>query len=152
MSVVIGYYFNSVQPLPQLAEKTSDLLGCSLVPYEGDRTDFFCRFLAMEFSLSRNVLENDRDLNFEDFDYSLDVRIPSPDNDLRPVAVQTMMSIAYVLQTRMKINKGILVWDAQSILARYELSQDEQNNDVWYDSVSGRSFDDPEHWLSIASR
>jgi len=152
MSVTIGYYFNTDQPLRDFAETVNGVLGCSLAPYEGDYTDFYCRFLAMEFSLGHNDLESDRDLNFDDFGCFIDARIPSPDNELLTIATQTIMSVAYVLHARLNIHVGMLVRDVQAVLAKYELRDNEFNEQEWYDSVSGKFVRDHTHWLDVLGR
>jgi len=91
MSVTIGYYFNTDQPLHEFAEAVNGVLGCSLTPYEDNYTGFYCRFLAMDFSLGHSNLETDRDLNFDNLGYFIDARIPSPDNELLTIAPKTMM-------------------------------------------------------------
>lgn len=149
MSVTIGYYFNTNQPLHEFAKAANGALGCSLTPYEDDYTDFYCRFLAMEFSLGHNNLQSDRDLNFDDYGYFLDVRIPSPDNELLTIATQTMMSVAYVLHVRLHIHVGMLIWDTQTVLARYDLRRNENNETEWYDSVSNKFVRDHTHWLDV---
>ena len=152
MSVRIGYYFNTNQPLHNFAETVNGVLGCSLAPHDGDHTDFYCRFLAMEFSLGHNYLNSNRDLNTHDFGYILEARIPSSDNELLTIATQTMMSVAYVLHVRLNIHFGTLVWDAQTVLAKYELRDCEFNEPEWYDSVSGKFVRDHTHWLDVLER
>lgn len=153
MSVNVGYYFNNtIQPLHEFANEVNSALGCSLAPYEGDYTDFYCRFFAMEFTLGHNELETDRELNFNDYRYFLDLRIPAPDIDLLDIAVQTMVAVAYVLHARLGIHDGLLVWDVQSALAKYSLRHDERNAETWYDSVSGKAVTFPEHLDDILRR
>lgn len=152
MSFTVGYYFNTDQPLRDFAARVNGLLGCSLSPYEGNDTDFFCRFLAMEFTLGHNELVSDRDLNFDDYGYCLDVRIPSPDNDLLAIAIPTMMGVAYVLHARLGIHDGLLVWDAQRAIAKYGMRRNEQNDELWYDSVTERAVTYPDHWSHVLNR
>lgn len=152
MSVNIGYYFNADRPLHDFALEVNRVLGCSLAPYEDDYTEFYCRFLAMEFTLGHNDLETDRDLNFGDYGYFLDVRIPSPDNDLLGIATETMVAVAYVLHARLDIHEGLLVWDVQRALAKYELRWNERNEKQWYDLVSDKFVAFPEHWSDVSCR
>lgn len=152
MSVTVGYFFNARKPLHEFAADVNGVLGCSLAPYEGDVTDFYCRFFAMEFSLNHHDLVADRDLNFNDFNCCLEVRIPSPDNDLLAIATETMVAVAYVLFARLDIHKGLLVRDVQSLIARYELRHNEFNEPLWHDSVSAKFVEFPEHWRDILLR
>lgn len=152
MSVTVGYYFNTTQPLHEFADIVNGVLGCKLAPYEGNYTDFFCRFLAMEFTLGHNELESDRDLNFDEYGYFIDVRIPSPDSDLLAIATQTMMSVAYVLHVRFSINNGLLVWDIQAALAKYALRRNEHNEELWYDSISSKYVTYPQHMVDVLGR
>lgn len=152
MSVAIGYYFNTNQPLQELAETLNGVIGCSLAPYEADCTDYFCRLFSMEFALGHNELESDRDLNFDDYGYSLDVCIPVPDHDLLTIAIPTMMSVAYVLHSRLGIHDGLLVWDVQRAIAKYAMRHGEQSEELWYDTVTERAVTYPDHWSHVLSR
>src|SRR5262245_55192923 len=71
MSISVDYFFNHDDDLAAIAGKINSWIGCSLVPYEGDRKELFSRFLGMELSLSTHIFENDRNLNFEDYRYHL---------------------------------------------------------------------------------
>ena len=118
MSICVDYFFNHPSELTALAKDINGWVGCSLAPYEGDPEDLFCRFFAMELSLSKHSFENDRDLSFEDFSYRLGIRSPIPEADLRAMQIPAVAFIAYALFRRMGI-VGMLVYDAQSLLARY---------------------------------
>lgn len=67
MSITIGYFFNWPGNLSELAAQFRAWVGSDLQPYEGDPEELYCRFLGMEFSLSEHDLENDQELNFEDY-------------------------------------------------------------------------------------
>jgi hypothetical protein len=137
MSVTIDYLFNSSLDLTALADEINRWIGCSLSPFQGDKGDLFCRFLGMELSLQEHSLENDRELNFEDYTYIISFRTPIPDADLRGMQVPTMVFIAYAMYARMGI-AGMLVYDAQILLAKYELRLNlTTNSEGLYDSVSG---------------
>jgi hypothetical protein len=152
MSVCIGYYFNIRQPLHECAATLNRIIGCSFAPYEGDYTDFFCRFLGMEFTLVHNSLVSDRDLNFDDYAYFVDLRLPSPDQDLLVIATQTMTSVAYLLHVRADIHAGLLVWDVQKALAKYELRRNALYENQWFDAIANEFVMFPQHWLAVVSR
>jgi hypothetical protein len=153
VSTTISYFLNSEKSLTELSESISGCLGCSLKPYEGNDADLYGRFLAMEFSLhTAEGYENDRELNFEDFGYELGVRIPSPDGDLRLIALPTMLAIVLVLYHRLGV-QGMLVHDTGLLLARYEARADGKNNCELFDLVSGKTFDDfPRHLTEVQAR
>ena len=148
MSICVDYFFNYSSELTALAKDINGWVGCSLAPYEGDPEDLFCRFFAMELSLSKHSFENDRDLNFADFSYRLGIRSPIPEADLRVMQIPAVAFIAYALFRRMGI-VGMLVYDAQSLLARYE-ARVEGGLDELFDLVSNTVVRFPDH-LEILS-
>jgi hypothetical protein len=143
MSVCVDYFFNHGYELSAVAKEINGWIGCSLSPFEGNREDLFSRFLGMELTLSKHSLENDRDLNFQDFTYRLGVRSPIPEADLRPMQIPAMAFIAYALFRRMGI-VGLLVYDVQSLLARYE-ARVTDGLDELFDLVSNRVVRFPDH-------
>jgi hypothetical protein len=137
MSICINYYFNHPHDLSALTQEINGWLGCSMTPYEGNPEDLFCRFFGMELSLSQHTLENDRELNFDDFTYQLGLRTPVPDADLRSMQLPAVALMAYALYRRMGI-VGMLVYDVQILLARYEERIDSELNEArMFDVVSG---------------
>ncbi|MFL6227678.1 MAG: hypothetical protein ACJ741_02735, partial [Pyrinomonadaceae bacterium] len=127
MSVTVDYFFNSEKRLDELAREINSVLGCSLTPYQGDEEDYFGRFLAMEFSLSKHPFENDGECNFEDYEYYLHLRTPAGDADLRNIQIPAMGLVAYALFRRRSLT-GMLVYDGQILLAKYEERIDPQND------------------------
>lgn len=152
MSITIDYFFNHSDDLPELTRNINAWLGCSLSPYEGDSEDLFCRFLAMEFSLSMHDLENDDELDFENYKYEIGFRVPAPDGDLRISQLPAIALVAYTLYRRMKIT-GMLVYDVQTLLARYEERlEPESNSPEIYDTVSGEFVSFPKHLETLQKR
>lgn len=152
MSVTIDYFFNHSDDLPELTRNINGWLGCSLASYKGDSEDLFCRFLAMEFSLSTHDLENDRELDFENYKYELGFRVPAPDGDLRILQLPAIALVAHTLYCRMKIT-GMLVYDVQTLLARYEERLEaEDNTPEIYDVVSGEFVSFPKHFETLQRR
>lgn len=120
MSVNICYFFNYSKSLPELAEDINERLGCSLAPYEGDPEDFFERFLSMDFSLhTAEGYVNDNELDLENFKYQLGFRTPAGGADARPIQLPAMAMVTYALHRWYGVT-GILVYEVQILLARYE--------------------------------
>jgi hypothetical protein len=153
MSICIDYFFNHEDELPALSRKISGWLGCFLAPYEGDPQDLFSRFLGMELDLGRHSFENDRELNFEDYTYHLGIRTPIPDADLRRMQIPAMVLIAHALFYRMNL-KGILVYDMQHLLARYEdrLDLKGSGTEEVFDAVLGEFVSLPRHLDTLDNR
>ena len=152
MSVTVDYFFNHSGSLAEVAALVNRNIGCSLHPYEGDANDFFCIFLGMELSLQRNKFDNDREMNFEDFGFHLSFRTSVGAAWLRPIQIPTMVSIAYVLCLDLHIT-GMLVFDGQILLARYEERLDpELNENCVYDVVSEEYVSIPAHLGTLLNR
>lgn len=152
MSITIDYFFNHSDDLPELTRNINAWLGCSLARYEGNTKVLFCRFLAMEFSLSTHDLENDRELDFETYKYNLGFRVPAPDADLRISQLPAMALVAYTLFRRMKIT-GMLVYDVPILLARYEARfEPKSNKPEIYDTLSGEFAGFPKHFETLRKR
>lgn len=151
MSITVGYFFNWPGTLGELAAQFRIWVGSDLQPYEGDAENLYCRFLGMEFSLYEHDLENDRELNFEDYGFEAGIRTPIPDNDFRDHQVITMASLVYTLYRRLGISEGILVHDTDLLLARYGERQTKWESRL-YDSVSGEFVKYPEHMMSLIER
>jgi hypothetical protein len=152
MSITIDYFFNHSDDLPELTQNINAWLGCSLAPYEGDAEDLFCRFFGMEFTLSKNDLENDDDCIFEDYAYEIGFRVPAPDGDLRISQLPAMALVAYTLYRRMKIT-GMLVYDVQTLLAKYEdRLEPKGETPELYDTVSKGFVSFPAHFKTLQKR
>lgn len=149
MSITVDFFFNHPNNLAETAKSINGWLGCSLTPYEDDQENLFCRFLAMEFSLSEHNLENDRDCNFEDYGYELSFRTPIPDSDFRIIQIPAIALVIYTLFSRMGIT-GMLVYDVQLLLAKYEeriLSETGQKG--LFDVISNESISFPKHFVML---
>jgi hypothetical protein len=153
MSVEIGYFFNSDKNLLELKEDINNCLGCSLAPCEADSENLLDWFLGMEFSLCEvNHLENDGELNFEDFKYELNFRIAWGNAQMRPILLPAILTVIYALHKWHGIT-GMLVYEVQILLARYEERDDENLGRCLFDSVSKSLFVDfSEHLRVISNR
>jgi hypothetical protein len=155
MSISIEYFFSSSESLPEVSSNLHLWLGCDLRPYEGNPEDLYTRFLGMELSLYKNdyldddFLGNESDLS--QYEYCLSTRTPLPDLDFRPFQLTTMLSIVYALYRRLQIT-GMLVFDLQKILARYEIRLNEHQQSLLFDRVSNQWVRFPEHFTHVAAR
>lgn len=147
MSITVAYFFNSEMSLPQLAESVNGCLGCSFAPYKGDEQDMFCRLLSIELDLCRHDLVNDCALDFENYQYELGTRTAVPDGDLRQIQVELVAMITFILYRRLNIDRGMLVFEVQTLLARYRA-----HNGNWFDEVSGQAVIFPQHFIDLHER
>lgn len=153
MSISVDYFFNHENELEPLSRKVGGCLGCFLSPYEGNPQDLFSRYLGMELDLERHSLENDRQLNIQDYRYRIGIRTPVPDWEMRIIQVPAIVLIAYTLFYRLNI-KGMLVYDVQHLLARYEERLDFKGSggEEMFDSVSGEFVSLPRHFKNLDDR
>ena len=147
MSINVSYFFNSDLPLCTLGEHVGRAIGCRFEPYQGDSSDLFCRLLSVEVSLSEHSLENDGDLDFESTQFQLDTRTSMTDADLRDVQLVLMATVPMLLYRRAGIAAGMLVYDIQRLLGRYE-----ERNNCFFDVVSGISVEFPGYFYHVFSR
>jgi hypothetical protein len=153
MSICVDYFFNHEDELTALSRKIGGWLGCFLTPYDGNAQDLFSRFLGMELDLGKHSLDNDREINFEDYTYRVGIRTPVSDDDLRVMQIPAMVLVARTLFYRMNI-KGMLVYDVQHVLARYEERLDLKGSgtEEMFDSVSGEFVILPRHFNNLNDR
>jgi hypothetical protein len=85
--------------------------------------------------------------------YHLNIRTPMPDADLRRIQVPTMVLIAYALYYRLSL-KGMLVYEMQHLLARYEDRIDLRlsGTEEMFDGVSGEFVIFPRHLENLSNR
>ena len=140
MSVEIGYFFNYPQNLISTANEINVCIGCDLVPYQSDAQDWFSRFLGMELSLgTTEYLENDRELDFENFSYTLNLRTSWAASELRPLQLPAVASIVFALHQSYGI-AGMLVYDLQILLARYESRVHSKRGQTLHDVLCDAPF------------
>ena len=146
MSVSIGYFFNSDKSLPELAAEINEVMGCSLVPSIGMPESAFTAFpfFGMELSLSINDTSedgysDDDELKFTHYNYEIDVTTYWGQADARPTQLPILLSTVYILHRRLGI-MGMLVYDVQILLAKYEERAVNENWSELYDTVSEMSF------------
>ena len=105
-------------------------IGCNLAPYQGDATDYFCRFLSVEFSLRHNNFHFESQHELGGHQFQIEARVASPDNELLAIQPEIMVIVPFVLHARMGVTSGILTFETD-IVARFE-TRDGQ----WFDAVS----------------
>lgn len=140
MSYKIGYFFNYPQDLAQTAKDINECLGCSLAPYLGDTDDWFDEFLSMEFSFGKvGGFENEGELDFENFRYEINFRTAVGAAGARPIQLPAIATVVYALYRWLGIT-GILVFDMQILIARYEERDIQDWSKGLYDVVSDSPF------------
>ncbi|WP_334726093.1 hypothetical protein [Nostoc sp.] len=140
MSYKIGYFFNYPQDLAQTAKDINEWLGCSLAPYLGDTEDWFDIFLGMELSFRKvEGFENEGELDFENFRYEINFRTAMGGAGARPIQLPAITAVVYALYHRLGIT-GILVFDLQILIARYEERDIPDWDKGLYDVVSDNPF------------
>ena len=145
MSITVDYFFNHSGAVAETGQLINESIGCSLSPYEGDANDLYCRFLGMELSPTETEFENDGDLNFEDFRFHLSFRTSVGAAHLRDMQLPAMVLIAYALRCANGIG-GMLVFDGDLLLARYEQRHDSQIGvDRLFERVSNQFVVLPDH-------
>jgi hypothetical protein len=106
----------------------------------------------MELSFNEHSLVNDQELDFENYRFQLGSRTPWPDAEFRKMQMPVMVFLVFALFKRLRIT-GLLVYNVQIILARYEERSISENSDSeLFDSVSNRRVIIPEHIADVAQR
>jgi hypothetical protein len=153
MSVDLDYHFNSPLALPALAEQINGALGSALASPPGYPNSYFARFMNMDFSLLVvDGLADDRDLDFTSFRYSCGFRT-NASSRMRRIQLPTLLAVIQVLQWRADLG-GILVYDVQALLARYERKDPKPTSGLevpFVDVLSGTDLDDFERHLAAVS-
>jgi hypothetical protein len=147
MSVNIDYFFNFDGSLLELGNLLDGVLGCCFEPYEGDPSDLFCRLLSLETSLSEHAFDDDRELNFSAYRYQFGTRTAAGVADLREIQLGLMTFLPFVLYRRASISGGMLVYDIQQLLARYEV-----RDGRFYDTVTGQPVNFPAHLQRVCAQ
>jgi hypothetical protein len=152
MSITVDYFFNFDARLATVAEQINSSIGSSLLPYQGVPNDFYCRFLGMDLDLQKPEFENDGELNFEDYSFHLSLRTSVGMAPLRPIQIPAMAFMVLALGFRSHVT-GMLVFDGQILLARYEERlHPELGEERLYDIVSDEFVAFPSHLNALASR
>ncbi len=149
MSIWIDYFFNSDQSFDQLLKEINERLGSNLVLSETDEDNSHGIFFGMPFSLHTHNLENDRELNFQDYKYQIGLTTYWGSADLRQMQALIVASIAFLLYRRMQISEGILVYDVQRLIARYEERAVSPETRSLFDNNSNKFVELPQHLVDI---
>lgn len=144
MSATIEYYFNSPLELPALAEQLNVALGGNLRPFKDVEKEYLTRLMGMPFELDRCTWENDGELNFESYAYSVLFRTRGR-GGLQEIQLPALLCVARVLQQRFEYD-GMLVYNLAILLAKYE-------KPTFMDALSGTSLADfPAHLAAVQTR
>jgi hypothetical protein len=152
MSITIDYFFNFPKPIDQTAEAINTWIGCNLGPYQDDPGDLYSRFLGMEFTLWEHTLENDGELDYESYKYAIGIRTPIPEAEFRMLQLPTMAFLVFALHRKLGIT-GMLAYDVQVLLGRYEEKEHPENHaQELFDSVSNKFVSFPSHLEDLWKR
>jgi len=147
MSIAIEYLFNADADTGELAKAINSVLGTSLAPIEDDTNTFACELFGMELVFrADHGYVNDRDADFESYRFVIGNKTWGSDS-LRSIQLETMFMVAFVLHQRLGIAQGMLVYEVQRVLGRYEEREGE-----WLESTSGTPVTMPEHLLELHAR
>jgi hypothetical protein len=155
MSTSVEYFFGSEKDLHELSAEINEWLGCDLRVSEvrPGREQSWCKFFGMSLDFYAHSLENDRNgddvCDFESFKYHIGFAGPK---DIRlSTALPLTVLVAYLLYCRLDIKNGLLTFDVQLLVARYE----ERLSDGFqylFDTVSNKPVEFPQHFVDIQSR
>jgi hypothetical protein len=152
MSITVDYFFNYPGTISATGDLINESIGSRLSPYEGDANDLYCRFLGMELNLLPQTFENDGELNFQDFCFHLSFRTSLGAASLREMQLPGMALIAYSLLCAHGFG-GMLVFDGQVLLARYEERHDPKTGaNRLFDTVSNEFVIFPHHLSTLEQR
>lgn len=152
MSITVDYFFNGSGSLRDLAALVNNCLGCSLQPEQDNAEVYVARLLGMDLALSQALdYENDRELDFENFQYELSLKTWVGQSVLRPIQLPLMVASIYSLHCFFGTT-GILVYDMDLLLARYVEREAENYGLRLYDLVSETPFVNYSDHLAILSK
>ncbi len=146
MSITIDFLFNYDGDQETLLKDLEGWIGCRFASREDPDDYRFCWLLGMEFYFGEHTLENDGELDVENFQYKISIRTPWSDADFRPLQLMTMASVTYALFRRLSIG-GMLVFDTQTLLARYEI-----RGETLFDHVSNKTVQYPAHFADLIKK
>jgi hypothetical protein len=147
MSITIDYFFNADAGAGELAKAINSALGTSLAPMED--SDSFCgELFGMElvFCAARGYV-NDRDLDFESYRFVIGNKTWASNLDLLPIQLETLVIVMFVLFQRLGVDQGMLVYEVQRLLGRYE-----QRDGEWLELISGQGVTFPDHLSEVRRR
>ena len=146
MSYSIGYFFNSNKSFQQLCEEMNEFLDFSFELSKEYKNHAYVRFLGIGLDFYIHTFENDGELNFEDYKYYIGLTARPYSKQLR---LPVMTFIANILYQQMGISEGILVFDVQRILAKYKEEVDSEGYKDFYDEVSNKFVEFPQHLMDL---
>jgi hypothetical protein len=144
VSITFEYSFNSPLPFPELVDAVNRALGTTLQVDDGDVASGV--LLGSTLALARNDMEDDRALNFSAYRYQLWNKTWDGDA-MRSIQLETIVLAAFVLHELVGVNEGMLSYDAQRLLARYDVV-----DDAWCDLTDGQPVDPTAHIIDVLER
>ena len=147
MSLSVSYFFTSGKLLPELAREINEVVGCSLVPRERRPDSAFTAFPFFGMHLDLSISINNEEEGYEDigelvfsaYNFELNLTTNWGQAGVRPIQLPLLLSMVYLLHQQLGI-RGMLVYDVQKLLAKYEGKEVEENRSDLYDSVSQTTF------------
>ena len=149
MSVTVDYFFNSEMDEHQLVAEINKCLGSTLKPSGDDFRTYFTQFMGLDFSFYEHDFESDRELNFEDYKYHVGIKTWAGDRYVSEIRVPLMAMIVFLLYHRLKIKGGMLVYDLQALLGRYEERITEDGVPYLFELLSQEFVGFPEHFVDL---
>ena len=149
MSTTVDYFFNSDKDLHELSREINESLGCGLsISRPHDKEQAWCHFFGMSLDFYEHSLESDGRVELDRFKYEIGFAGPSVFGSMQ---VSIMAMIAYLLYVRLGISDGLLVFDVQIPLARYERRVLGDGIEDLFDKISGKVVEFPQHLADIDS-
>ena len=158
-STIINYFFNSNKSLPKLAAEISEAVGYSLAPSPGLPESVFTvsPFFGMQLDLvindkSEQGYEDDDDGEFQyrQYDYEF-VAIFGEQTDVKPIQLPILLSAVDLLHRKYGIT-GMLVYNFEVLLAKYEERAVNKDRSELYDTVSKTSFNTLANHLAVVQK
>jgi hypothetical protein len=149
VSVCVEYFFDCVDPLALLLRELDEILGLALRP-DGDR--YTCRTLGMELALeSPHAYPSSGELRCADYRHVVATRTGGHATS-RPIQLAATAMLPVLLHAHLGITRGMLVYDGQILLARYDV---ERPSDIPLDEINLVRIDElpfPAYLQRLAAR
>lgn len=143
MSITFEFSFNTALELPLLVDAVNRALG-TLLERDGDAASGV--LLGSALVLELHQMEDDGELNFSDYRYQLWSKTWDG-SGLRAIQLESLVLAALVLHNLVGISNGMLTYEGQRLLARYEVVDGR-----WSDTISGAVIDIPGHLAELQNR
>jgi hypothetical protein len=147
MSVSLEFYFNWQGTVAEMAVSLRRLVGVDFNTSIGREDIYTAIWAGLEVSLQGNdQLDAPPELDFESFRYVLTFYTSAGRSVYRPVQLELSIILIYLLWAEFQVT-GILAFDAQRLLARYQ-----ESGGKIVDLVSKKPVEFPQHFADVSSR